>query len=142
MLDVSQDIADPRPTQRTKSLLKLLHRLIDQYIGTELASDSQLGVAGMSPKLRATLELLLEGASEKAIAAKLGVRPTTVHENVGKIYRHFRVRSRAELMAYFIRRRPKLRWAGWSLLRQADGDEADGHEGDATPAGGAEPLLE
>ncbi len=28
------------------------------------------------------------------------------------------------------------------MLRQAEGDEADGHEGDATPAGGAEALLE
>lgn len=109
LIDLNQDSADPRPTQRTKSQLKLLHRLIDPYIGTELASGSQLGVAGLSPKLRATLELLLDGATEKAIAARLGVRRTTVHENVGKIYRHFQVRSRAELMAYFIRRRPRLR---------------------------------
>jgi DNA-binding NarL/FixJ family response regulator len=62
---------------------------------------------GLSPRLRSTLELLLDGLSENKIALKLEVRPATVHEYVGKIYRHFHVQSRAELMAYFLRRRPR-----------------------------------
>jgi DNA-binding CsgD family transcriptional regulator len=44
---------------------------------------------------------------EKQIAVALGLRPPTVHEYVGAIYRHFRVAGRAELMAYFLRRSPE-----------------------------------
>lgn len=108
-LDVNQNSGDAGPTERTKRQLALLHRLIEPLIGVELATEHQRGVHGLSPQLRATLERMLAGDSEKRIAAQLGVRHATVHEYVGKIYRHFRVKSRPELMAYFIRRRPTPR---------------------------------
>jgi DNA-binding CsgD family transcriptional regulator len=109
VLDVNQCFDDPRPTLRTKLQLAYLHRMFDPLVGTELVTESQRGLAGLTPQLRATLERLLAGETEKKIAAQLGVRPATVHEYVGKIYRHFGVHSRAELMAYFIRRRPRPR---------------------------------
>jgi DNA-binding CsgD family transcriptional regulator len=109
MLDVNQNSGDAKATQRTRRQLALLHRLIEPMIGTELAMEQQRGMHGLSPQLRTTLERLLHGKAEKRIAAELGLRLPTVHEYVGKLYRHFGVRSRAELMAYFIRRRPLAR---------------------------------
>jgi DNA-binding CsgD family transcriptional regulator len=109
ILDLSQDVADARPTQRTKRQLALLHRLIEPLIGSELATEHQRGIHGLSPQLRATLELLLGGDSEKMIAENLGVRRATAHEYIGKVYRHFNVQSRPELMAYFVHRRPTPR---------------------------------
>ena len=54
-------------------------------------------------RLRQVLDCLLEGDSEKQVAARLGVTPPTVNQYVKAVYRHFRVNSRAELMARWIR---------------------------------------
>ncbi len=60
-------------------------------------------LTGLSPRLRQTLACLLEGATEKGAAARLGVSRSTLHQYVKGLYRHFGVSSRAELMAYFLR---------------------------------------
>jgi len=62
------------------------------------ASRDDLG-AEWSRREQETLDLLLTGASEKVIAAKLGLSPHTVHDYVKVIYRKAGVASRAELMA-------------------------------------------
>jgi DNA-binding CsgD family transcriptional regulator len=59
--------------------------------------------ASLSPRERQTLEALLTGASEKQIAARLGVATSTVHGYVKAVYRRFGVHSRAELMARWMR---------------------------------------
>ena len=51
------------------------------------------------------LTLLLEGESEKMIAARLGLSPLTVHQYITELYRRYGVASRAELLAHFIPRR-------------------------------------
>lgn len=53
---------------------------------------------------RETLACLLEGDSERQAAARLGVSSLTAHQYVKSLYRRFKVRSRAELLAYFLRR--------------------------------------
>jgi hypothetical protein len=53
------------------------------------------------------LERILAGDAEKQAARELGLRPTTVHEYIGELYRRFHVESRGELMAYFVSRRPR-----------------------------------
>jgi DNA-binding NarL/FixJ family response regulator len=60
--------------------------------------------AGLSPRHVQTLQYLLSGDSEKEIAARLGVSPHTVHVYVKGLYRHFKVASRGELTARFVRR--------------------------------------
>ncbi len=55
--------------------------------------------ADWSPRERETLALLLTGASEKCIAARLSLSRHTVHDYVKSIYRKRGVSSRAELMA-------------------------------------------
>ncbi|MGH7279612.1 MAG: helix-turn-helix domain-containing protein, partial [Candidatus Rokuibacteriota bacterium] len=51
-----------------------------------------------------TLACLVEGDSEKQIAARLGLSPTTVHQYVTALYRHFGVRSRGKLLAHIMAR--------------------------------------
>ena len=57
----------------------------------------------LSPRLRETLDCLLSGSSEKGIAQELRISPHTVHGYVKLIYRHFQVKSRAQLLAQWVR---------------------------------------
>lgn len=72
-------------------------RMYGQKIGA-LASRQTQG-HNLSPREQQTLQLLLAGASEKEAAVKLGVSPNTVHVYVKRLYKHFDVSSRGELMA-------------------------------------------
>jgi DNA-binding NarL/FixJ family response regulator len=56
--------------------------------------------------LRQTLFCLLEGASEKEAAARLGLSRHTVHGYVTALYRRFGVNSRAELLVLCLRSWP------------------------------------
>ena len=94
---------------REVALLKLLHDEIGPLVGVRLATEEHLCRDGLSKRLRETLSLLLEGLSEKQAAGELDLSVKTVHEYVGMLYKHFQVSSRAELLAYFIRRQPVLR---------------------------------
>jgi DNA-binding CsgD family transcriptional regulator len=58
--------------------------------------------------LRSTLSCLLEGASEKEAAAHLGLSRHTVHGYISALYRHFRVKSRAELLVLCLRRERRI----------------------------------
>jgi DNA-binding NarL/FixJ family response regulator len=64
-----------------------------------------VAVAGLPPRQRQTLALLLEGKREKEVASELGLSPLTVHQYVQGLYRRFGVSSRAELSARFLDRR-------------------------------------
>ena len=79
--------------------------------GARLATEAHLCREGLSKRLNETLSLLLEGKSEKEAANQLGLSARTVHDYVTTLYQHFRVCSRAELLAYFIRRQPAPRAA-------------------------------
>ena len=69
-----------------------------------LPSTSPLASAGLSPRLKQTLEALMTAASEKQIAHQLGISPHTAHQYVKTLFRRFRVTSRAELMAKALQR--------------------------------------
>lgn len=94
---------------REVTLLKLLHDEVAPLIGVRLATEEHLSRDGLSKRLNETLSLLLEGRSEKEAARQLGLSERTVHDYVTMLYQHFRVCSRAELLAYFIRRHPQPR---------------------------------
>lgn len=72
---------------------------------------------GLPPRMRQTLQYLLEGDSEKQVAAKLRISRNTVHVYVKALYRRFQVSSRGELLAKCLRggtgpgAMPALRWA-------------------------------
>jgi DNA-binding CsgD family transcriptional regulator len=99
----------PRFGPRDVELLRLLHDEIAPLIGVRLATEEQLCRDGLSKRLNETLTLLLEGRSEKEVASALKLSARTVHDYVTMLYEHFHVSSRAELLAYFIRREPIAR---------------------------------
>jgi DNA-binding CsgD family transcriptional regulator len=55
--------------------------------------------ADLPSNLLRTLELLLEGCSERQIVARLDLSSHTVHDHVKRLYRRFQVNSRAQLLA-------------------------------------------
>lgn len=89
---------------RERRLLSLMHDQIAALVGGPLASGEEPGVRDMPRRPRQVLSYLLEGLSEKEIAAELGLSKPTIHEHATRIYRHFDVSSRAELLAHFIGR--------------------------------------
>ena len=107
----------PRFAPREVALLKLLHDEIAPLIGVRLCTEDHLCREGLSKRLNETLSLLLEGRSEKEAARHLGLSARTVHDYVTALYEHFRVSSRAELLAYFIRRQPEARVSSVNGLR-------------------------
>jgi DNA-binding CsgD family transcriptional regulator len=107
MLTTNQDASDSAPAGREAAMLSLLTRQIAPLVGTTLATRRQRERSGLSPRMSQTLDRLLAGDSEKEIASRLGLGRTTVHDYVGALYHHFDVRSRGELMAYFLERKPK-----------------------------------
>jgi DNA-binding CsgD family transcriptional regulator len=91
---------------REVALLKILHDEVAPLVGVRLATEDHLSREGLSKRLRETLALLLDGRSEKEAAGALHLGSRTVHDYVTALYQHFHVSSRAELLAYFIRRQP------------------------------------
>jgi len=96
----------PRFGAREVTLLKLLHDEIAPLVGVRLTTEEHFSRDGLSRRLRETLALLLEGHSEKQVATSLNLGTRTVHDYVTRLYQHFNVSSRAELLAYFVRRTP------------------------------------
>jgi DNA-binding NarL/FixJ family response regulator len=61
--------------------------------------------ANLAPRLQQTLKHLLDGDSEKQIAAKLALSRHTVHVYVKGLYRHFGASSRGELLSRWVKPR-------------------------------------
>jgi DNA-binding CsgD family transcriptional regulator len=95
---------------RQQRLLTFFHTELGPLIGKSLVSDTEPRADTLSPRLRQTLACLLEGDSEKQVASRLGVSQATTHEYVTALYRHFGVRSRAQLMAHAIKRSARADW--------------------------------
>jgi DNA-binding CsgD family transcriptional regulator len=88
----SRWVGDPDTDEETGSV-------VEAAASRATASTVQL----IPPAQRRVLRLLLEGLSEKQVAAHLGVSDQTVHWHVKGIYRALNVHSRAELMALCLR---------------------------------------
>jgi DNA-binding CsgD family transcriptional regulator len=106
---VDRPFGAPRFGPREVALLKILHDEIAPLVGVRLTTEAHLSRDGLSTRLRETLSLLLDGLSEKQVARRMHLSTGTVHEYVGVLYKHFRVSSRGELLAYFVRRTPAPR---------------------------------
>ena len=76
-----------------------------KLVGKQLGQPVQREVGqGLSPRLRQTLQHLLDGDGEKQIARKLGLSPHTVHIYVKALYKHYDVCSRSELLSRWIQK--------------------------------------
>jgi DNA-binding NarL/FixJ family response regulator len=111
-ISVDRPHGAPPFSEREVALIKLLHDEIAPLVGVRLTTEEHLSRDGLSKRLRETLSLLLEGYSEKQVASSLDLGTRTVHDYVTRLYQHFEVSSRAELLAYFIRRTPVPRGQG------------------------------
>ena len=74
----------------------------------------------LTPREREVLALMCEGLSNKAIARRLGIAPTTIKVHVSKILRTLNVSNRLNAV---------LRTRSWGLL-----DEPINHDGQREPA--------
>ncbi len=86
-------------------LIYLFYEELGRLIGPVLVSaEDLLSPTRLPPRVREALGCLLEGDSEKQTAARMGLSRETVHQYVKTLYRHYRVASRAELLARVLRR--------------------------------------
>jgi len=100
-------------SSREQRLLRFFHGELGRLIGRSLVGATEPRPDGLSPRLQQTLTCLLEGDSEKQLAARLDLSQATIHQYVTALYRHFGVGSRAQLLALAIKR---IGRAGWSQL--------------------------
>ena len=87
---------------RERMLLHLAHMEMSWVYDSDLLLATH-GAISLSPRQRQTLDYLLEGHSEKQIAAKMRLSPNTVHHHIKALHRHFGVSSRSELLARWVR---------------------------------------
>lgn len=95
---------------REQRLVSFFHQELGPLVGRALVSVAEPTPDKLPSRLRQTLAYLLEGDSEKQVAARLGLATTTAHQYVTALYRRFGVRSRAQLMAYALRRAGRGAW--------------------------------
>lgn len=80
------------------------HAAIAPLIGGPLARYADPSPQDLTPRVRQVLACLLEGESDKQIAARLSMSPFTVNQHTKAIFRHFGCRGRVELLARSLRR--------------------------------------
>jgi DNA-binding CsgD family transcriptional regulator len=73
-------------------------------VGGPLARFTEPSPAGLPPRARQALRCLLEGDSDKQVGLRLGLPRHTVNQYAKRIFAHFGVGSRAELLARWVRR--------------------------------------
>lgn len=74
-----------------------------QSMESALTSHEELSVTSALPaRVRQVLTCLKHGYSEKETAAELGISKHTIHVYVKRIYSHFGVHSRGELLSLFM----------------------------------------
>lgn len=94
-----RDFAD-----RERAIVAEAQRIIVPLVGGLLAGFDEPSPAALPPRVRDVLRCVLDGDSDKQVAARLGISGHTVNQYTKAIHRHFGVNSRAELLARWIRR--------------------------------------
>jgi DNA-binding CsgD family transcriptional regulator len=94
----------PNFNEREKAILGQAYDQITPLVGGPLARFTEPSPSDLPPRPRLVLKCLLEGDSDKQIAARLRISPYTVHQYVKSVYNHFGVTSRAELLARWVKR--------------------------------------
>ena len=107
VMALHRGVRDRDFSDRECALASLFHVELCRLIGRSLTSALDESSKSLSPRLQQTLACLLEGDSEKQVAARMGISRTTVHQYVTELYRRYGVHSRAELLTRMLRQRPK-----------------------------------
>jgi DNA-binding CsgD family transcriptional regulator len=94
----------PDFSARDRAVVRETHAALAGLIGGPLARFADPTPAGLPPRTRQVLRCLLDGDSDKQVAARLGMSGFTVNSHTKLVYRHFGVAGRSELLARWIRR--------------------------------------
>jgi DNA-binding CsgD family transcriptional regulator len=86
---------EPVFSEEDRNAVEFFH---EQFAYLEQRSAARSGDPRLTPRERDVLQRLLQGASEKQVAAELGISPQTVHGRVKSIYMAYGVSSRSELL--------------------------------------------
>lgn len=97
-------VGDGDFTARDRAVVKELRAAVAPLQGGPLAGLSEPSPSDLPPQARRVLKCFLEGDSDKQVSARLGLTRHTVNGYAKTVYRHFGVRSRAELLARWVRR--------------------------------------
>lgn len=89
---------------RDRTIVGEAHAALTPLIGGPLARFAEPSPMDLAPRARRVLACLLEGDTDKQAAARLLMSTHTVNQYTKAIFRHFGVRSRAELLARWVRR--------------------------------------
>jgi DNA-binding CsgD family transcriptional regulator len=108
--DAIEGEADPGESVRTAArfracqrlMLDTLHRGLEGLYRADEKMHRLIRSADLTPRLRETLEYLLNGDSERHTALKMSLSVHTVHDYVKLLYAHFGVSSRTALLARWI----------------------------------------
>jgi LuxR family quorum sensing-dependent transcriptional regulator len=99
---VSMAGSDP-VTSAVRDHLALLSVCLHTHVRTLVAREGfAVPPAGLTPRELDCIRLIACGQSDRAIAASLGIAPSTAHEFVEKAKHKLKARSRAELLAVAI----------------------------------------
>lgn len=93
---------------RHRRIVREAHAAIAPLIGGPLARFADPSPMTLTARTRQVLACLLEGDGDKQIAVRLRMSPHTVNQYTKVIYHHFGCRSRAEVLALWIRRHSKV----------------------------------
>jgi len=104
--------------EREVALVQLVHREIARMVGGALAEYHEPTPSHLPPRVRQVLRCLLEGDGDKQIAVRLQLSPYTVNQYTKHIFQHFKVNSRPELLARWVRRAWGLR-SNWDTAADA-----------------------
>jgi len=96
-------------TGRQRAIAAETMAMIAPLIGASLARFGEPSPSELPSRPRQVLRRLLEGDTDKQVAARLDLTRHTVNQYAKLLFRHFGVRSRAELLARWVRR-------GWGGL--------------------------
>jgi hypothetical protein len=100
LLSVYRRSTDARPfTPMDRRMLSMIHDAMRDRLVELRASRIR---SQMPEALRSTFGLILAGHSEKEVAKLTHRSPNTVHDHVKRIYQHFEVSSRAQLLSRFV----------------------------------------
>jgi len=104
MLRLMQPLDEvPGNPESSRKLFANLCRFVGNQIGCDGRHSLRESAERLSPRQQQTLTHLLNGDSEKQIAAKLALSRHTVHVYVKGLYRHFGASSRGELLARWVK---------------------------------------
>lgn len=88
---------------RAKAIVREVHAAIAPLVGNALARFNDPCPSDLPPRTRQVLGCLLEGDSDKQVAARLGMSGHTVNGHTKVLFRHFGVQTRMELLARWVR---------------------------------------